>query len=351
MCATHRGEWHTLENTALPSPYDMAVDCPPETAEAADDQSVCRLYTPAMLAELMHVPVAAVRRWHRRGALVATRSVQRLPYFNFQEVAVARRLAQLLHAGCSLRMIDRRLDELARRAPQLDRPLADPAVVVEGRRLFLRRGDDLAEPGGQLLLDFDAAGSERNADDEPSPVIALFDARRHPSATARAAAENGEIAASLAEQWQQEALDWEDEGRLDRAAETYRTLLLAVGPRADVQFALADVLYRGGDLAAARERYYAALELDEEYVEARASLGCVLAELGELELAAATLEGALAYHAEFADVHYHLAHVLERLARVDEAVNHYRTFLALAPESPWAEAARDRLAGCSAAEP
>jgi tetratricopeptide (TPR) repeat protein len=179
----------------------------------------------------------------------------------------------------------------------------------------------------------------------------LFDARRHPDATAVAASENGAVAASLAEQWQQEALDWEDEGRLDRAAEAYRTLLLAVGPRADIQFALADVLYRGGDLAAARERYYAALELDEEYVEARASLGCVLAELGELELAAATLEGALAYHAEFADVHFHLAHVLERLEREGEAAKHYRMFLALAPESPWADAARSRLASRESAKP
>jgi Tfp pilus assembly protein PilF len=107
---------------------------------------------------------------------------------------------------------------------------------------------------------------------------------------------------------------------------------------------LADVLYRAGDLAAARERYYAALELDEEYVEARASLGCVLAELGELELAAATLEGALGYQSQFADVHFHLAHVLERLERHDAAAEHYRTFLALAPESPWADAAREHLA-------
>jgi tetratricopeptide (TPR) repeat protein len=326
----------------------MAVDCPsttspaePDVADSADDRSVCRLYTPAMLAELLHVPTAAVRRWHRRGAIVATQLVQRLPYFDFHEVAVARRLAQLLHAGCSLRTIDRRLDELARRAPQVERPLADPAVVVEGRRLFLRRGDDLAEPGGQLLLDFDAAGADED-DDAHESVIALDSARR--PVPAASSEDNAAIAANLAERWQQEALDWEDEGRLDRAAEAYRTLLMALGPRADVQFALADVLYRAGDLAAARERYYAALELDEEYVEARASLGCVLAELGELELAAATLEGALGYQSQFADVHLHLAHVLERLERHDAAAEHYRTFLALAPESPWADAAREHLA-------
>jgi tetratricopeptide (TPR) repeat protein len=119
---------------------------------------------------------------------------------------------------------------------------------------------------------------------------------------------------------------------------------MAAGPSAEIHFALADVLYRAGDLPAARERYYAALELDEEYVEARATLGCVLAELGDLELAAATFEGALGFHPDFADVHFHLANTLERLERHDEAEAHFRAFLELAPESPWADAARDRLA-------
>ena len=68
-----------------------------------------------------------------------------------------------------------------------------------------------------------------------------------------------------------------------------------------------------------------------------------LAETGELELAVATFEGALGFHPDFADVHFHLANTLERLDRGEEAEAHFRTFLALAPESPWAEAARDRL--------
>jgi len=67
-----------------------------------------------------------------------------------------------------------------------------------------------------------------------------------------------------------------------------------------------------GDLSAARERYYAAIELDEEYVEARANLGSVLVENGELELAVAAFQGALAFHPDYADVHYHLANTLER---------------------------------------
>jgi tetratricopeptide (TPR) repeat protein len=324
----------------------MAVERSTPSSDSKAAAAVRRLYTPAMLAELLAVPVAAIRRWHRRGVLHGVRCVRRLPYFDFEEVAIARRLAQLLNAGCSLRMIDRRLAELSRLLPGVERPLADPALVVEGRRLYLRRGEDLAEPGGQLLLDFDARQDDE--DEGPRPVIslaALTEGRRSP---ALPEASDGSQIRALVERLQQDALDWEDEGQLDRAAEAYRTLLMAAGPTAEINFALADVLYRDGDLSAARERYYAALELDEEYVEARASLGCVLAESGELELAAATFEGALGFHPDFADVHFHLANTLERMGRADEAEAHLRTFLELAPESPWAEAARDRLAETNA---
>jgi tetratricopeptide (TPR) repeat protein len=83
--------------------------------------------------------------------------------------------------------------------------------------------------------------------------------------------------------------------------------------------------------------------LDEEYVEARANLGCVLAELGQRELAVAAFEGALAFHGEYPDAHYHMARVLDDLGRPDEAGHHWQVFVSLAPESPWAAIARRRL--------
>ena len=119
--------------------------------------------------------------------------------------------------------------------------------------------------------------------------------------------------------------------------------LAACGPNPQICFALAEILYRLGDLAAARERYYMTIELDEEYVEARANLGCVLAESGERELAVAAFQGALAFHEEYADVHFHLARTLDDLEQRAEADGHWRAFLDLAPMSPWAATARRRL--------
>jgi len=304
--------------------------------DTVEHHGVQRLYTPAMLAELLGVPVAAIRRWHRQKTLVACRSVRRLPYFDFSEVAVARHLAALYEAGCSLAVIDRKLTELHRSMPEVARPLCDPSVVVSDRQLILRLGDDLAELGGQLLIDFDKPAEA----DEPAEVLlSVADAGQ----IVNAYHVDGEATLSTFEQLQLEALKWEDQGELSRAVETYRTLLIASGPTAEVHFALADLLYRMGDLAAARERFYAAIELDEEYVEARANLGCVLAENGELDLAVAAFQGALAFHADYADVHYHLANALDRLQKRPEAELHWQTFLALAPESPWAEMARTRL--------
>lgn len=308
-----------------------------------EEPGVKQLYTPAMLADLLEVPVAAIRRWHRSGALVACCSVRRLPYFNFAEVAAARHLADLLNAGCSLRVIDRKLNELDHCLPGVARPLCDPSLVVSGRRMYLRRGDDLAEPGGQLLIDFDKPDDAAQLKDQSEQLLSFSAADATTGAGEGVNPPDGENLSTL-DLLQQEAMEWEDSGDLQQAAESYRTLLVAGGPTAEVHFALADLLYRMGDLSAARERYYAAVELDEEYVEARANLGSVLAENNELELAVAAFQGALAFHSDYADVHYHLANTLDRLGRREEAILHWQSFLALAPESPWANMARARLA-------
>ena len=310
-------------------------------------QDVRRLYTPAMLAELLEIPVSVVRRWHRQGVLVACHCVRRLPYFDFAEVSIARHLADLLKAGCSPRVIERKLRELAELMPGIERPLADPGIVVEGRQLFIRRGDDLQEPSGQRQLNFDEPDPGDDLSDEavqPSIPLSAVPVGTEDSASADAALPPAQEMISTLDQLQQEAVEWEDRGELDRAAETYRAILVAAGPNAEINFALADVLYRLGDLAAARERYYMAVEIDEEYVEARANLGCVLAETGDLSMAVAAFRGALAFHGDYADVHYHLADALDRLQFHDEAQFHWKTFLALAPESSWAETARARIA-------
>lgn len=300
------------------------------------DQHVRRLYTPAMLAELLQVPVATIRRWHRRGLIVPAREVHRLPYFAFQEIATAQQLAQLLANGSSPKAIENKLAELSRLLPDVERPLAQLSVIVEGKQILLRQGEGLIEPGGQLRIDFDAieendSQPETGLDPECLATVSLADHL----------AEQSEP--TTPDEMVDAAVSYEDAGQLEAAVEMYRAALTAGGARAELCFRVAELLYLLGDIAAARERYFMAIELDEDFVEARANLGCVLAETGELELAVAAFQGTLAHHRDYPDVHYHLARTLDELGRNDEADSHWREFLDLAPDSPWAQEARERL--------
>ena len=304
------------------------------------EKDVRQLHTPAMLADLLNVPLSHVRRWHRRGLIQPAKVVHRLPYFDFQEVITARRLAQLLAAGASPQAIEAKLDELARLAPDVQRPLAQLSVIIEGRDVLLRDSEGLIESSGQRRFDFAAADEAEDENDEsvesvaqtPSIILKSADYFRQP-----------ELEPVSADELLQQASQYEDNGDLQAAIDTYRAVLFIDGSMAEVNFRLAELLYRLGDVSAARERYYVVLELDEDFVEARANLGCVLAEMGEPELAIAAFMGTLDRHREYPDVHYHLARTLDEVERHDEANVHWREFLALAPDSTWAQEARDRL--------
>jgi len=300
------------------------------------DHDARRLYTPGMLAELLGVSVAVIRRWHRRKLIVPVREVRRLPYFDFQEVATARRLAEMLATGMSPAAIEKKLARLSKYLPHVDRPLAQLSVIVEGKQLLLRQGAGLIEPGGQLRLDFE--GGEQG---EETPAAVRMQTPQH-FRTAQGAGEAEPATATPADMLHVAGL-LEDEGQLAEAAEMVRAAMAAGGPTAESCFLLAELLYQLGDLSAARERLYVAVEIDEDYVEARANLGCVLVELGEPELAVAAFQGALAFHQDYPDVHYHLACTLDELQRPVEAEPHWRSFLQFAPDSPWADQARQRL--------
>ena len=299
------------------------------------EQNIRRLYTPAMLAQLLSVPVSVIRRWHRRGLIVPTREVHRLPYFNFQEVSTARRLADLIAAGASPAEIEKKLEKLGRLLPGVERPLAQLSVIVEGRQILLRQGEGLVEPGGQMRLDFEAepVSEDENDSEEAGPeqVIQIHEAFAN------------DPAQLTTEDMVNSANQLEDSGQYEEAIEMYRAALMSGGIDAGICFRLAELLYISGDKHAARERYSVAIELDEDFVEARANLGCLLAELGDLELSVAAFRGAIKYHPDYPDVHYHLARILDDLNESDEAEDHWRQFLTLSPDSPWADEARMRL--------
>ena len=203
---------------------------------------------------------------------------------------------------------------MARYLPDVARPLAQLSVIVQGKEILLRQGDGLIEPGGQMRFDFDA-----------------WDRRADAAGKSRCP--------STAEQMCRLAAELEEDGQLAAAAEMYRAAMAAGGPKAEICFQVAELLYRLGDLAAARERYYMAIELDEDYVEARANLGCVLAETGQRDLAVAAFEGALRYPPRLRRRPLSPRPHARRDRPGRPRSRALGAFLAQAPDSPWADEA------------
>ncbi len=299
-----------------------------------------------MLAELLQVSVRVVRRWHRAGLLKATKEVLQLPYFDYSQLATARQLADWMRQGATVHSIQHQIEALHRRvggSTDGDRQTFQQLpITAEGKRLVLRDGDFFVEASGQFRFGFESTAEEGHPDEPPATV--LF--RQPPTPPEYGGAQHDVSSAGgphTLEHMIREAIVAEDEDDLETAIDWYRAALAAFGTNPDVCFQLAEVLYRQGDLHGARERYFMALELNPGLVEARANLGCVLAECGQRELAVAAFEGTLEQFADYADVHFHLARTLDDLGQESTAALHWQRFLELAPASPWAEEAEHRL--------
>lgn len=291
-----------------------------------------QLYTAAMLAELVKVPVRAIRRWQRAGLIQPRETVLQLHYFDYEGLTTAKQLASWLHQGATVESIQRQIEELRQRLGE-EISVSQLPVTADGKRLVLRAGDQFLESNGQLRFGF-SNEEKQSAEEFPATIRFRSPAQKPPATTSDDSSLENMLAQALAA---------EDNDDLDAAIEWYRSALAAFGPNPDICFQLAELLYRQGDIPGARERYFMTLELEPSLVEARANLGCVLAESGQLELAVAAFQGALAQFADYADAHFHMARALDELGETSRALEHWQRFLELSPASPWAEEAQSRL--------
>ena len=295
-----------------------------------------KAYTPAMLSQLLGVTVHLIRRWERAGLITAVRRVHRLPYFSFRDVASARRLSELLADGVPRTEIEKSLGQLAPLFQNGNRSLDQLEMLARDSRIVFRDKRGLIEPAsGQRLLGFD--DEDKPADDDtthipfrsPLPITAWTPERPHQAWGFR---------------------DWFDQGRqlleddlAEESIEAFRMCLMERPDEADAHFHLAEALFRCKHTRAALERYHAAVECDHDYIEAWTQLGCLHAELGELEQALDAFEVALQVHPDFPDAHWHKGEILHQLNRTAEAVEHWERYLTYDARGPWAETARQRL--------
>jgi len=302
-------------------------------------QEVHRLYTPAMLNQLLGVTTGTIRRWERLGLIRPVRKVYRLPYFDYQEVASARRIADLLASGVSREELESSLLRLRQLWPDTARSLAQLELLARDSHVLLRDEAGLKEPAtGQRRFDFEPPPAREE------PAAAPL---RHPAANID---RTDERVLWSTDEWFREGCRLLEGGTLSGAVEAFRLCLMEKPAEPELNFFLAEALYRLGNREGALERYYATVESDHNYLEAWTQLACVHAEKGELESALEALEIALDLHPDYPDAHWHAANVLDQMGQTERAVSHWKSYLGHDNRGPWAEQARQRIAesGCDA---
>ncbi len=343
-------------------------------------EEIRRAHTPAMLSRLLDIPVRMIRRWARLGLIKPVRRIGRLPYFDYREVASARRLASLLEQGVSAQTLEKSLAELSLTIAGTDRSLAQLNLLVQDEKVLMRDDRGVLNPRtGQRLLDFDAAEpslevfqpklsdssdsieSDSEDDDQledDEPVSLPFSSGQQ--------REERQMSDWNAEEWFHEGCRLTEEAEFDSAINSFRNGLSLLASEmssirsgmsspddeqttlfpdpADLNFHLADALYRAGRIDAAIERYYCAIEAAPDFIEAWTQLGCLQSEQGQLELAEQSLITAISIHPANPDALLHYAQLLEQTDRADEAVSYWKQYLQYDSRGPWSDHARNRIA-------
>jgi len=300
-------------------------------------EEIRRLYTPAMLQQLLDIPTHTIRAWERAGLIRPVRKIYRLPYFDYEEVMSARKLSEMLQDGISRQEIEKSLQSLSRHLEGVDKPLAQLEILSRDSRLYYRDHAGLLEPRtGQRVFDFepepgDDSDDEQEDENRPRNVLAF------------------ELPDHLPERlwspddWFDEGCRLMDEGDLAAAIEAFRMSLIEDFDAPIVHFHLAEALYRQDKVDAAHERYHVVVELDHNYIEAWIQIGCLRAEMHEYEEALEAFQIVLKIHPECAEALWFQADTLRELGRFDEAVEVWQRYLELDQRGPWAEMARQYL--------
>jgi tetratricopeptide (TPR) repeat protein len=283
---------------------------------AEDAVGVRKRFTASQMAEALHVPRSTLDRWIAAGLIRPVEISASVPVFEFQQVAAVRTLADLIQSGVPLAKVRLAVARLAKWLPADGQPLLELSLDEDIRRLVVRTADGrLAEPSGQLLLEFEC--------DEPVTAIPFGASECQADAFRR-------------------AIECEEERPLEAAA-IYRELIAERGPHATLAFNLANALYAAEDLGGALSHYQQAAHLDSQHTGAWNNLANVLAELDRPEEAIDAYRRALALDSRLADARFNLAQTLVEVGRAEEAVLHWQAYLAADTDSNWADYARERL--------
>lgn len=267
------------------------------TPRSTNDVLDTRVETPGRfsvrdVARLFDLPEGKLRYWSQTGFLTASARDRGRMYYTFRDLIAVKIAKELLDAGLPLQRVRKSLGALRTNLPQVDAPLARLRIRCAGDSVIVEDRDRTFEATtGQLLLDFEVSSlNDRVAQVLSFPGIAT------PESSNRT------------------AFDWFLEGcELEQKARD----------QGDIDDA---------SLAAARDAYEKALEIDPQLAAAWTNLGSIRAEASDLDGARDYFDRALRCDPEQPEARVNLAELALRQGDMDVAIAGYRQVLRAAPD-------------------
>jgi DNA-binding transcriptional MerR regulator len=250
------------------------------------------------------------------GFVTPTRGPRREYRFSFQDLIVLRAARALIQAKVSRRRIRRSLEDLRKHLPET-MPLCGLSICAVGDRVVVRDGNSQYQvDSGQYVLGLDVT-----VEDGVLRVV-----EREFGAQGDEAAEPPRDA----EDWFDDALDFEESGDIDAAIEAYKQTVALDAQNVAAWINWGRLLHDRGEKREAEAVYRRALEQCGPDSVLMFNLGVLLEDLGRTHAALEAYQAAVVEDPALADGHYNLARLYESLGQPQHAIRHlgqYRRLL------------------------
>ncbi len=280
-----------------------------------DERDAVSRYSRQDVLRILRLRARQMVAWERAGLIETGDS------YGFQDLVKLRKLRDLRANRVSVANIRASVDAMQAVAG-MSNPLLEATASRRGSRVLFRHSGAVMEPiARQFVLDFDApAPGEPNAVANTSPNSVALESR---------------VTALFLQ-----AVQLEESGRIDEAAEEYERVLHLDPHHAPSSINLGTICYNRRAFRRAEELYRRATVADPGYALAFFDLGNVLDELERLPDAIEAYRSAIRLVPKYADAHYNLALAYERTGERRRALRHWTMYLKLDPVGPWANHAR-----------
>ncbi len=280
-------------------------------------------YCRADVLRILHITAKQLVGWQRAGLAPVSET------FTFYDLLQLKKIRDLRAKRVRPAVIRESLQAMQKQVAGMENPLLEASSFSVGARVVYRHEGHSVEPiAGQFVMDFGPAGtlittSKVVSSDRVKPIADLD---------------------NLAELFTHGIAMEEHPATQDEAIRTYLRVLELEPQHAAAHINLGTLYYNRQDFASAEKHYRAAVAADPRYALAYFDLGNVLDETGHVDDSIAAYRSAIQLAPTYADAHYNLALAYERKGEPRQALQHWKIYLKLDNNGPWAVHARNQVA-------